>query len=97
MRGGQAASADGVTGAIEVHLAAGDAVVFSDAIMHGSAERRNPGQRRIAVYRYGPSWGRRRHPYAPSAALLARLSERARGIVEPQPALMRPPVAAAAG
>ena len=30
---------DGVEGALEVHLNAGDAVLFVDAISHGSAER----------------------------------------------------------
>jgi len=44
-----------VKGAIDVHLRAGDALLFVDALSHGSAERNNPGQRRIVVYRYGPS------------------------------------------
>ena len=79
----EATSADGVTGAIEVHLKAGDALLFVDAIMHGSADRRHPGQRRIAVYRYGPSWGFFRHPYRPSAELLERLTPRRRRIVMP--------------
>jgi len=76
-------SADGITGAIEVHLAAGDALLFVDAIMHGSARRSNPGQRRLAVYRYGPSWGFFRHSYRPSAELLARLTPLRRQIVMP--------------
>lgn len=96
MKDGQAASAEGVTGAIEVHLKAGDALVFTDSIMHGSAARRNPGQRRISVYRYGVSWGRWRHPYRPSAALLARLDPRRRGIVMPDQAILAPPMAMAA-
>ena len=50
---GGATSADGVTAAIEVHLKAGDALHFVDAIMHGLAARINPGQRRMALYRYG--------------------------------------------
>ena len=79
----QATSVDGVAGAIEVHLAAGDALLFVDAIMHGSAQRLNPGQRRIAVYRYGPSWGFFRHAYRPSAGLLKRLTPRQRQIVMP--------------
>lgn len=79
----EATSVDGVTGAIEVHLNAGDAILFVDAIMHGSAERKNPGQRRIAVYRYGPSWGFFRHPYRPSPELLERLTPRQRQIVMP--------------
>lgn len=76
-------SVDGITGAVEVHLNAGDAILFVDAIMHGSARRVNAGQRRIAVYRYGPSWGFFRHAYRPSDALLGRLTERQRSIVMP--------------
>ena len=78
-----ATSVDGVAGAVEVHLKAGDALLFVDAIMHGSAERRNPGQRRMAVYRYGPSWGFFRHNYRPSQALLNRLTPVQRQIVMP--------------
>lgn len=88
--------AEGMVGAIEVHLQAGDAIIFTDHIMHGSAARRNPGQRRISVYRYGVSWGRSRHPYRPSQALLSRLNERARGMVEPQREVLAPPMAARA-
>ena len=66
-------------------IKAGDAILFVDAIMHGSARRVNEGQRRIAVYRYGPSWGFFRHPYRPSDDLLGRLTERQRGIVMPHP------------
>ena len=80
---GNATSVDGVTGAIEVHLNAGDALLFVDAIMHGSAARVNPGQRRMAVYRYGPSWGFFRHNYRPSEELLARLSPQQQQIVMP--------------
>lgn len=83
-------SVDGITGAIEVNLAAGDAILFVDAIMHGSARRSNPGQRRIAVYRYGPSWGFFRHAYRPSAALMSRLTERQQQIVMPHKAPQHP-------
>lgn len=76
-------SVDGITGAVEVHLNSGDAILFVDAIMHGSARRVNGGQRRIAVYRYGPSWGFFRHPYRPSTALMERLTDRQRQIVMP--------------
>ena len=67
-----------------------DALVFVDATCHGSAKRVNPGERRICVYRYGPSWGNFRWGYTPSDALLARLSPLARKIVRPQQGL-RPP------
>ncbi len=87
----KATSVDGVTGAIEVHLNAGDAILFVDAIMHGSAKRSNEGQRRIFVYRYGPSWGFFRHAYRPSEELLARLSDRQKSIVMPHKDPQLPP------
>jgi len=91
MKHGTSTSADGVEGAIEVHLRAGDAIIFVDAIMHGAAARINPGQRRIGVYRYGVSWGSTRHGFVPSAELLQRLTPERRRIVQPmQPKL--PPV-----
>jgi len=74
-------SAEGVAGAIEVHLKAGDAILFVDALCHGSARRTNTGDRRIAVFRYGSAWNRTRFGYEPSAELLARLNPFARSIV----------------
>jgi hypothetical protein len=87
---GKGASVDGVAGAIEVHLAAGDAILFVDATCHGSARRVNAGERRTCIYRYGPSWGNFRWGYQPSDALVARLNPLARKIVRPQQGL-RPP------
>lgn len=84
------ASADGITGGLEVHLSAGDALLFVDAICHGSARRVNPGQRRIAVYRYGPSWGFFRHAYRPSRALLERLTPERSTIVFPHEKVISP-------
>jgi ectoine hydroxylase-related dioxygenase (phytanoyl-CoA dioxygenase family) len=81
----QQSSVDGIAGAVEVHLRAGDALMFVDAIMHGSARRTNAGQRRMTVYRYGPSWGYFRHDMLPSAELLARLTPEQRRIVMPHP------------
>jgi hypothetical protein len=95
MAGNQLTSMDGVENAIEVHLRAGDALLFVDAIIHGSAARVNAGQRRISVYRYGPSWGNFRHGYRPSAELLERLSPARRGIVQPLDPVL-PPVPALA-
>jgi hypothetical protein len=90
---GKQQSMDGVEGAIEVHLKAGDAAIFVDQIMHGASARVNPGQRRISVFRYGPSWGNFRHGYRPSPELLARLTPARRKIVQPMDPVM-PPVAA---
>lgn len=91
MKEGQLSSVDHVTGATEVHLKAGDALLFVDAISHGSAERKNPGQRRIVVFRYGPSWGFFRHPYRPTEALLQRLTPERRKIVWPHAHSLVPP------
>lgn len=85
-------SVDGVAGAVEVHLKAGDALMFVDAIMHGAARRVNPGERRMTVYRYGPSWGYFRHRFTPSPALLERLTPQQRKIVMPH----QPPMVASA-
>ena len=78
-----APSVDGVVGAVEANMKAGDALLFVDAISHGAAERVNPGFRRTIVYRYGPSWGNFRHGYEASPELLARLTPQRRQIVKP--------------
>lgn len=91
MKANELTSLNDVEGAIEVHLKAGDALLFVDAIAHGSAERVNPGQRRITVFRYGPSWGFFRHPYRPSPGLLARLTPERRAIVWPHEHRLAPP------
>ncbi len=90
-QGWKARSVDGLEGAIEVHMEAGDAILFVDAINHGSAKRVNPGLRRILVYRYGPSWGFFRHPYRPSRGLLERLTPERRAIVWPHEHKWFPP------
>lgn len=84
------ASVDGTAGAIEVNMKAGDALLFVDAISHGSAKRTTPGTRRNTVYRYGPSWGNFRHGYQPSAELLERLTPEQRQIVQPQKRIPKP-------
>ena len=78
------ASVDEVEGAVNVYMEAGDVLLFVDALCHGSAERRNPGDRRIIVFRYGPSWGRHRFNYQASEELIARLTPERRAIVRPQ-------------
>ena len=75
-------AADSVTGAIEVHLKAGDALLFVDCLNHG-AKRMISGERRTVIYRYGPSWGFFRDGYRPSKELLARLTPERRKIVWP--------------
>ena len=85
------ATVEGIEGAVEMHMKAGDALVFVDGISHGSARRSNDGERRIVVYRYGPSWGTFRQGYAPSPELLERLPPQRRQIVQPLPLLPREP------
>ena len=88
--GGKVSSAEGMTAAKEVYLKAGDGLVFVDSLCHGSAKRINKGERRIVVYRYGPSWGFFRHPYRPSKQLLSRLSKFQQKIVMPHQNVLTP-------
>jgi ectoine hydroxylase-related dioxygenase (phytanoyl-CoA dioxygenase family) len=72
-------------GAVPVYMQAGDALLFSDALMHGGMSRTNPaGARRVVIYRYGVSWARTRYGYQYSAALLNRLTSERRKILQPQ-------------
>lgn len=89
--GSQKQSVDGVIGALEIHMKAGDALLFVDALGHGSAERTNAGERRIIVYRYGPGWGNFRHGYQVSPELVARLTPERRQFVQPLKLLPREP------
>ncbi len=74
---------DAMEGAVEVYLEAGDALMFVDALSHGAASRINPGERRVVIYRYGPSWGQTRYGYTYSPELLNRLSPARRKILQP--------------
>ena len=68
-----------------MHLKAGDALFFTDAVTHGSSERRNDGFRKTVIYRYSPRHIRTRFNIEQSNALLARLTEDRRTILEPIP------------
>jgi hypothetical protein len=83
-------SVDDVEGAIEIHMKAGDAILFVDSVCHGSAKRVNPGERRTSVYRYGSAWNRTRFGHQPSPEALARLNPVARKLVHPRDPI-RPP------
>jgi hypothetical protein len=74
----------------EVHLKAGDALMFSDALCHGSMPRTNPGQRRVLIYRYTPHLVASRFNYIPSEELLARLTPAQRQLVMPVAPRLRP-------
>ena len=72
-----------VEGSIEVHLKAGSALLFADAISHGATRRTTPGERRAVIYRYGPGWGNTRYGYQYSQALLDRVTPAQRAILQP--------------
>ncbi len=86
----QNASGVDTLGMCEVNLQAGDAVMFTDGICHGSMPRVNPGQRRIMVYRYSPQLLANRMNYLPSDEFLAKLTDAQRAIVQPVPPRGRP-------
>ena len=81
---------DIIEDAVEIHLKAGDAVLFNDALCHGSAQRTNPGRRRMFTLRYVPSLLGHRFGYVPSAELCARLTPARRAIVQPTVPRQRP-------
>ena len=89
---------DGITGkpagtafaTKEVYLKAGDVLMFTDAITHGSAERTNSGYRRTVVYRYSPRFVRERFNFQTSEKLLQRLTPERLQIIQPM-APQRPP------
>ena len=74
----------------EVHLKAGDALMFTDSITHGSAARINPGERRVMIYRYSPHVIIPRYNFVPSEALLSRLTPSRRLLVQSTPPKLAP-------
>jgi hypothetical protein len=81
---------DQAIGMCEVHLKAGDAIMFTDGLCHGSLPRTNPGERRVLIYRYAPHLLAPRMNYVPSRELIARLTPQRRAIVMPTAPRMRP-------
>lgn len=81
---------DRAIGMNEIHLKAGDALMFTDAICHGAMPRTNPGERRVLIYRYVPHLLAPRLNYVPSEELIARLTPQRRSIVMPIPPRLRP-------
>ncbi len=73
---------DETLGAIEVRLKAGQALMFTDSLLHGGCSRTNPGDRRILIYRYSPHTMVPRYNYIPSPEFLARLTPERRSIVQ---------------
>lgn len=90
-RGGlSSGSGEQLKGAVEIHLQAGDALLFNDALCHGSAQRLNPGQRRMITIRYVPAFHAHRFGYEPSAELVARLTPERLALVQPVKPRRRP-------
>ena len=77
-------------GMCEVHLDAGDALMFTDAICHGSVPRTNDGERRVCIYRYAPHLLAKRMNFLPDFNWLASLTPRQRAMVAPTPLRMAP-------
>ena len=77
-----AGGAGEVEGAQEMHLKAGQALVFQDSLIHGAAARRNPGWRRTLCFRYLPQeCSTDRFGYTPSDAVMGRLTAPRRAIL----------------
>lgn len=75
---------DTITGAVPATMEKGDALIFVDALMHGGSARTSDGERRITIFRYGPSWGRTRYGYEYSDELKDGLTPERRRILEPR-------------
>lgn len=68
---------------VEVPMSAGDVVIFTEALTHGTLPWQGPGQRRTLLYKYSPgnsSWAR--EP-AVSPDVLGLLSDRQRRLCQP--------------
>lgn len=74
---------DDMPGVVEARLHKGDALLFCDGLSHGASTRTNPGERRVLIFRYGPSWGATRYGYTYSDELLARVTPQQRAILQP--------------
>ena len=70
-----------VEGAVEIHMSAGDCLIFNDSILHGAAARTNPGLRRVICFRYLPHNYRYRWPYTASDELWQRLTPKRRELL----------------
>ena len=81
---------DETLGAVEVPLKAGQALMFTDALLHGGSSRMNPGERRILIYRYSPHSMQPRYNYIPSKELLERLTPAQKAMIQPVPARFAP-------
>ena len=70
-----------VKGAVEMHMQAGDCLIFNDSCLRGAAARISAGERRVICFRYLPSSYRYRWRYTCSDELWARLTPRRQQIL----------------
>ena len=78
--------------AVEVPLAAGDLVVFTEALTHGTLAWRGPGIRRTLLYKYSPGSSTWAEDQRWPAALLEQLTERQRLLLQPPSVAYHRPV-----
>jgi len=76
---------------VQIPIRAGSALIFTEALTHGTLDWATPYERRALLYKYSPAheaWGRAGR----GEALLSRMSERQRQILEPPYIWKRPPI-----
>ena len=78
--------------AVEVPLAAGDLVVFTEALTHGTLTWRGPGIRRTLLYKYSPGSSTWAEDQRWPAALREQLTERQRLLLQPPSVAYHQPV-----
>lgn len=68
--------------AVEMEVSAGDAIIHTEALVHGAMPWRGPGNRRVLVYKYVPGYVRYLgQDWLPDD--LAKLTDRQRQLVQP--------------
>ena len=77
---------------MEVPLAAGDLVVFTEALTHGTLDWQGPGLRRTLLYKYSPGSSTWADDQRWPSSLLEQLTERQRLLLQPPSVAYHQPV-----
>jgi hypothetical protein len=77
---------------VEVPLAAGDLVVFTEALTHGTLDWEGPSVRRTLLYKYSPGSSTWAEDQRWPASLLQQLTERQRLLLQPPSVAYHQPV-----
>jgi hypothetical protein len=77
---------------VEVPLAAGDVVIFTEALTHATLPWRAACERRVLAYKYSPGSSSWAHEYGPPADLAPLLTDRQRRLFQPPSVAYREPV-----